>query len=129
MTETGEHPGRTVGRREADGTLRINPKAWGAWIALAAGAIAIATYGVNYFASKVVTPPQLVAVHSQLDSVRNTQEASAATAHLLRMQVDSMGRRMLEFQDMAEVIVIDICLRRRNDPYALRKLNCERYLP
>ena len=129
MPDSNGHPGRTVGRRDSDGTLRINPKAWGAWIALAAGAIALATYGVQYVGSKIVTPPEIAKVHLQLDSVRNGQERTRAANQLLQVRIDSMGRRMLEFQDMAEVIVIDICLRRRNDPYALRKLNCERYLP
>ena len=122
----GNGMSRTVGRREADGTLKIDPKVWGTWVALAAGIVALVSYGVNYFAARVVTPPQMQQVHTelnvQLDSIRHTQKTT-------RLRVDSLNAQMQEFQAMSEVIVIDICLSRRGDPYALRKLNCDRYLP
>lgn len=127
MTDQMREPGR-LGRRADDGVVRINLKRIAIWVGFI---VTVATGSNTIFgclSGKLVTPAALKTVSDSVGRLSQQQGVTTVALTRVNLRLDSVSAALAQFADVAEIMAIDICLRRRNDPYALRKLNCQRYL-
>jgi hypothetical protein len=129
MTEPMRDP-TNPGRRHDDGEVRLkfNLKRAIQWVTLLGGVAGISAAIFAALTSAVVTPSTLKPVRDSVHYTYQQQELTTQALVRVNIRLDSVNSALTQFADIAETMAIDICLRRRNDPYALRKLNCQRYL-
>lgn len=118
------------GRRKDDGTVRFsfNLKRAVMWVGLISAVAGGSNAIFGCLANKVVTPSALKVVSDSVGNLSEAQRVTTVALTRVNLRLDSVNAALATFADIAEVMAIDICLRRKNDPYALRKLNCDRFM-
>ena len=117
------------GRRQSDTVaFRFNLKRAVLWVSLITAIATGSNYLVSCVGGRIVTPTALRPVRDSVRLAVQQQEMTTAALVRVNLRIDSVNNALATFADIAEVMAIDICLRRKNDPYALRKLNCDRFM-
>lgn len=107
--------------------FKFNLKRAVMWVGLISAVAGGSNAFVGCLSGKVATPAQLTRVTDSVGVVARQQEMTTQALVRVNLRIDSVNSALATFADIAETMAIDICLRRKNDPYALRKLNCDRY--
>lgn len=117
------------GRRQSDLVdFRFDLKRAVLWVSLITAIATGSNYLVSCVGGRVVSPAALTPVRDSVRLSLKQQEVTTQALVRVNVRLDSVNNALAQFADIAETMAIDICLRRRSDPYALRKLNCQRYL-
>lgn len=125
-TTRADHPGR----RRDDGSVQFRfnlPRAI-MWVSLITAVGGMASYVTSCVRGQVVNPAALKETNKNVDDLTQQQQVTTVALTRVNLRIDSVNETLVHLVDVAEITAIDICLRHRNDPLAIRKLNCSRYL-
>ena len=111
--------------REQDSLLVINPDSWKKWLGLIALLIALLTTAGSLFSSVIVTNTKL---QSELEPITDSTAAALEQSRANNEQMEVLRSQMAEVIEKLDASVLDICIRRANDPFVVQKLNCREYL-
>jgi len=90
--------------------------------------LVILNWTVDAIKQRIVTPPALASVQEDVNSVKANLATQVISTTRLSGKVGDMDARLARVEDLFEIVAIDVCLRRRGDPWAIRKMNCSQYL-
>jgi hypothetical protein len=118
MTATPNgHREVSLGRREQDPVLVINPKKWAIWLGLIATFIGVISAAVNYVGTKVAKPSEVV-------QLQERQRLLIQSVDSFHSRMDTTEVHVQDIKDLIEIIAIDVCLRRADDAFAQSRLRC-----
>lgn len=110
-----------IGRREGDPIITLNAKKIGAWLTLVGLVVGLIGGVVNYLGSRLAST-------ERVQNVEDAHTHLVESTNDLRTRVAATEQNVLSIREMMEIVAVDICLRRRNEPFASRRLRCSELL-
>lgn len=107
-----------LGRREEDPVIIWNAKKIGAWLGVFSLAVGLISGAVAYLSDKVAKP-------SEVRELEQSHVHLIQTNQALIDRVEATEEVTADIRELVEILAIDVCLRRANDPFVRQRLHCD----